>query len=257
MGFNYCQKVGDNMYQFFVKENQVDDGKVYIKDDDFKHMKNAIRLRPGEKIRVSVEHGDNYICHLTEYTNQEAVVEVEEKAKGTELDGTITLLQGLPKSDKMDFIIQKAVELGVATVIPVIMQNSVVKLEPKKENHKLERWNAIAYAAAKQAKRSVVPKVLSVMSFDQALSYMDQNCDKKLVPYENARGIDGSREIIASIGPDSRVGILIGPEGGFSDQEIEKALMNMDQISLGRRILRTETAAISMITLIMYQMERD
>ncbi len=172
------------------------------------------------------------------------------------MDGKIYLFQGLPKKDKMELIIQKAVELGVFEIIPVMTQRTVVKLEDKKkEDKKVERWQLIATSAAKQSNRGIIPTVSGTMSFKESLDYA-KNMDIKIIPYENADDINKTKEIIQSIKSGQSVGIFIGPEGGFEEKEIGQALeAGVLPITLGRRILRTETAGLAILSMIMLQME--
>ncbi len=243
------------MYQFFISEEQIREQKVYIEGADYNHMKNVVRLKPGEIFRVSTEGGNNFLCELKGYENASAVGIVRKQDENqTELGGKIQLFQGLPKGDKMELIIQKAVELGASEIIPVRMKNCVVKLDEKKAASKVARWQGIAEAAAKQSKRSIVPEIHEVMDFSEAIKYASSN-DKNLVPYENEEGIKGSKKIISEIKSTDHVGIFIGPEGGFDDKEISLARQTMESISLGGRILRTETAAITTMSLVMMQME--
>lgn len=243
------------MYQFFVEDEQVIEDKIFIKDQDYNHIKNVVRLKIGEQLRVSTKAGRSFLGKLCEFQEKEAVVEIlEEDFEGTELKGQIQLFQGLPKGDKMELIIQKAVELGVTEIIPVRMKNCVVKLDDKKATAKVARWQAIAEAAAKQSKRSFIPKVCKVLDYREAIEYAKDN-NVNLVPYENEEGMLGSKRILASIEPTDHVGIFIGPEGGFDQKEIDEARETMKPISLGRRILRTETAAITSVGLVMMQME--
>ncbi|MGN0311656.1 MAG: RsmE family RNA methyltransferase [Lachnospiraceae bacterium] len=243
------------MYQFFIEASQVAKDSVFITGNDLNHMKNVVRLKPGEIFRVSVKDGKNYLCELSGYEEDRAVGHItEQQVKDTELKGKIQLFQGLPKGDKMELIIQKAVELGVSEIIPIRMRNCVVKLDEKKGAQKVARWQAIAEAAAKQAKRSIVPVIHEIMDFQESLAYAADN-DINLVPYENEDGISGSKKILSGIRPNDHVGVFVGPEGGFDEKEIALARESMQSISLGNRILRTETAAIAAVTLIMMQME--
>lgn len=243
------------MYQFFIESSQIQEKKVFITGNDYNHMKNVVRLKPGEIFRVSVQDGSSFFCELTGYEAEKAVGQITDcPAEDTELNGRIRLYQGLPKGDKMELIIQKAVELGVSEIIPVRMQNCVVKLDDKKASQKVIRWQAIAEAAAKQAKRSVVPVIHEVMGFQESVAHAQDNTIN-LVPYENEEGMAGSKKVLSEIKPGDQVGVFIGPEGGFTEAEISLAQKSMQSISLGRRILRTETAAIAAVTLIMMQME--
>ena len=182
--------------------------------------------------------------------------EVDEK--GTELPCKVVLFQGLPKSDKMELIIQKAVELGVSEVVPVAMKNCVMKLDEKKADKKIERWQNIAESAAKQSKRTIIPKISYPVKYKQALE-MAKELDITLVPYENERGMDATREIIDGIAenPAQSIGIIVGPEGGFAPEEIAMVDENsaMHRISLGRRILRTETAGMAALAMLVYRLD--
>ncbi|MCR4956531.1 MAG: 16S rRNA (uracil(1498)-N(3))-methyltransferase [Lachnospiraceae bacterium] len=244
------------MYQFFVKEQQISEQKVYIEGNDYNHLKNVVRMKVGETFRVStLDSNKNYMCSLKGFENERAVGEIlSEDESGTELKGSIVLFQGLPKGDKMELIIQKAVELGVHEIVPVRMKNCVVKLDEKKAKAKVARWNAISLAAAKQSKRSLVPTVHEVVSLKEAMELGKSN-EINLVPYENEEGIQGSKNVLSQIEPQHAVGIFIGPEGGFDEEEITLLRTKMQTISLGKRILRTETAAITAMALVMMQME--
>ena len=235
------------MYQFFVEPDQIDvAGKsVIIRGADVNHIKNVLRMRPGEEVAVSNGiDGREYRC---------GILALEED--GVELPAKIYLFQGLPKADKMELIIQKAVELGAFQVIPVAMKRCVVKLDEKKADSKIKRWQGIAEAAAKQSKRGVIPTVAPVMSYAQAVK-MASEMDLKLVPYELAEGMEQTKQLIESVKPGQRIAIFIGPEGGFDPEEIRTATEAAIQpITLGKRILRTETAGFTTIAWLMYQLE--
>ena len=172
-----------------------------------------------------------------------------------ELPSKIYLFQGLPKADKMELIVQKAVELGVYEIIPVATKRAVVKLDEKKAKSKTARWQTISEAAAKQSKRRIVPQIHTVMSFKEAVNYAKE-MQIKLIPYELAEGMEKTREIITSLKPGQDIAIFIGPEGGFEESEIQGALENgIMPITLGKRILRTETAGFTILSWIMYQLE--
>ena len=174
---------------------------------------------------------------------------------GYELSSKIYLFQGLPKSDKMEWIIQKAVELGVHQVIPVATKRAVVRLEGKKEVNKQRRWQAISESAAKQSKRMLIPNVHQVLSFKEALKYAE-SMDIRLIPYELAKGMQETKEILAAIEQGQSIGIFIGPEGGFEEKEVEAAISEgAKPITLGKRILRTETAGLAILSVLMFQLE--
>ena len=247
------------MFQFFVSPEQINmtDKRVIISGSDYNHMKNVLRIKPGEEFNVvSGEDNLEYRCSVLSYEVEEAVCEIRfVKEGGVELSGKLYLFQGLPKADKMELIIQKAVELGAAGIIPVETKRCVVKLDDKKARQKTARWQAISEAAAKQSKRGVIPTVSEPVSFKEALK-LAQDMDVKLIPYELADGMQKTKELVKAVKPGQSVAIFIGPEGGFEDSEIEAAKENgVEPITLGRRILRTETAGFTILSWLMYQLE--
>ena len=178
-----------------------------------------------------------------------------EEWENKELPARIHLFQGLPKGDKMELIIQKAVELGAYRVVPVSMKRSVVKLDAKKADAKRKRWNAVSESAAKQSKRSLIPEVAPLMTYKEAVKEA-AGYDMVLLPYESADGIRKTRELLASVKPGTDIAVFIGPEGGFEDEEVELARENGAEIvTLGKRILRTETAGLCMLSALMLQLE--
>ena len=246
------------MYQFFVEDTQVGEESVTIEGSDVNHIRNVLRMKRGEKVRISTNSGKNYFGEIEELSETMVLVAiVEECADGTELANKIYLFQGLPKSDKMELIIQKAVELGAYEIIPVAMKNCVVKLDEKKAGSKVARWQEIAKSAAKQSKRSLIPTVHMPMSYKEAVEAA-ATLDVVLVPYENERGMAATKEAIAAITSGQSIGIFIGPEGGFADDEIALAReKQMQLISLGKRILRTETAGLATLSILMYHLEAN
>lgn len=243
------------MYQFFVEEEQVHSDSISITGGDVNHIKNVLRMKNGEKIRVSSKSGQAYFCHISSVLDDEVIAAIDSADEtGTELDNHIVLYQGLPKGDKMELIIQKAVELGVSEIVPVAMKNCVVKLDEKKAQSKCKRWQAIAESAAKQSKRTVIPQIQMPLSWKQALEEAKE-LDVVLVPYENERGMEATREIFRSIPEGASIGVMIGPEGGFSPEEIAQLDKDMHRISLGRRILRTETAGMATLSMLIYELD--
>lgn len=247
------------MHHFFVKEEQIytEKKEIRITGSDVNHIRNVLRMKYNEELLVSDGKGNDYMAVIKEYTdNNEVIAEItEEEFQGTELPSKIYLFQGLPKGDKMEWIIQKAVELGVYEIIPVATKRAVVKLDKKKEASKLARWNSIAESAAKQSRRSIIPKVNSVMRFQEAVNYA-KTLDINLIPYENYKDMTATKQQIDSIEAGQCIGIFIGPEGGFDESEAELAVeAGLQRISLGRRILRTETAGMMIISVIMYKLE--
>jgi 16S rRNA (uracil1498-N3)-methyltransferase len=247
------------MYQFFVESGQINTGahRVYITGQDVNHIKNVLRMHTGEEISVSNgQDGKEYRCGILELGDDMITCELRFiKEDGVELPSKIYLFQGLPKADKMELIIQKAVELGVYEIIPVATKRCVVKLDEKKAKSKIQRWQQISEAAAKQSRRAIIPKVTDVMSFTQALQYA-ADMDVKLIPYELAEGMSYTKEIIDNLKTGESIAIFIGPEGGFEEKEIEQAkAAKITPITLGKRILRTETAGFTVLSWIMYRLE--
>lgn len=244
------------MHHFFAEPSQIGDGLVTITGADVNHMKNVLRMKPGEKAEISGGDGLRYLCVLETFTEEGACLRIEDvEADAAELPSKIYLFQGLPKSDKMELIIQKAVELGAYEVIPVATKRAVVKLDEKKAAKKVQRWQAISEGAAKQSGRSLVPNVHEVMTFTEALKYAEE-LDVRLIPYEKASGMEVTKQAVESIRPGQSVGIFIGPEGGFEESEVEQAReAGALPVSLGKRILRTETAGLAVLSVLMYHLE--
>ncbi len=249
------------MYHFFVEPSQIDviNKKATVTGSDFNHIKNVLRMKPGEELSLSngVDNRE-YRCAVLAYGDDCVDCELRFiKEDNVELTSKIYLFQGLPKSDKMETVIQKAVELGVYEIIPVAMSRSIVKLDAKKAASRLARWQQISEAAAKQSKRGIIPKVCEVMTFKQAIEYAN-NLSVKLIPYEMADSMSFTKEIISNIKAGESIGFIIGPEGGIDEKELELALSaGFKQITLGKRILRTETAAMTVMSILMYHLESD
>lgn len=245
------------MYNFFVAEGSRSGDVYVITGADFNHIKNVLRMHAGDKILIS-ENGASHLCEIESTENDSILAKIlEENYRDTELPIKIYLFQGLPKNEKMELIIQKAVELGVYAVIPVEMHRSVVKLEDKKKESRRARWQAIAESAAKQSKRNIIPEVMPVSTYKESLA-MAKELDLFLVPYENEKGMIATKEALAKMTRGSSVGILIGPEGGFEPKEVMGAMeAGGTPISLGSRILRTETAAIASVGMCMLHAETE
>lgn len=295
------------MYQFFVEENQLAGDRISILGSDVNHIKNVLRMKQGERVRVSVKleravsenasgnisledvstsedgiaqaSSRSFFGTIEAITDDEVIVLIEsEDENGTELANRIYLFQGLPKGDKMELIIQKAVELGVYEIIPVAMKNCVVKLDDKKAASKVKRWQAISESAAKQSKRTIIPEITMPLSWKEALKKAEE-LDIVLVPYENERGMEATREIMQNINRGQSIGIFVGAEGGFSTEEINQIApvengenttklsdngkdkkeeasdciqKKSHRISLGRRILRTETAGLATLSMLIF-----
>lgn len=245
------------MYHFFVEPSQIQEKRVVIEGSDVNHIKNVLRMKVGEEIAVSNGvDGKEYRCGIEAFSEEEVICTLRFiKEDGVELPSRVCLFQGLPKADKMELIVQKAVELGVSEIIPMSAGRSIVKLDEKKAKAKVNRWQGIAEAAAKQSRRGIIPKVTEVMSMKDAISYA-ADMDVKLIPYELAEDMAKTKEVIGGIKPGESVAVFIGPEGGFEEKEIMAAIeKGFLPITLGKRILRTETAGFTVLAWLMYHFE--
>ena len=246
------------MYHFFVEPEQIGEKEIQIRGGDVNHIRNVLRMKPGEEITVGSRGKEDrkYRCRIDTIGEEQVTAEIMwAQEANTELPVRIALFQGLPKGDKMEFIIQKAVELGACEIVPVASRRAVVKLDEKKAQAKGKRWNAIAESAAKQSGRTRIPQVRPVMSFQEAAA-LGAEYDRKLIPYARAEGMEETRRVLDSICPGESVAVFIGPEGGFEEEEIALASRyGFVPITLGRRILRTETAGMALLSVLMFQME--
>ena len=245
------------MYDFFADSSAIGEKEIIIRGSDLNHMKNVLRLQIGEQICIHEEStGKEYRCEIAGYEKDVAhlhIMWVEEANR--ELPSKIYLFQGLPKGDKMELIIQKAVELGVYEIIPVATKRAVVKLDAKKAEAKQKRWQSIAESAAKQSRRNIIPHIHEVVKFGQAVDYA-KNLDITLIPYELAEDMEKTKQIFETIQPGQSIGIFIGPEGGFDEKEVEAAKdAGFQVLTLGRRILRTETAGMMLLSVLGYLLE--
>lgn len=240
------------MSRFFVLPQQIDGDTIRIEGGDAQHIGKVLRLSEGEQITICDGAGNDYRTEICGITKNEVLTRIISRSKAdTEPQLQAVLYQGIPKAAKMDFVIQKAVELGVARIVPVMTQRSVVKLDAKGAKGKTERWNKIAAEASKQCNRAVLPTVERVMNLEEALADMQQS-ELKLIPYE-AEDKTGLRDVLEQYPNVKSVGILIGPEGGFDRAEAERAQKaGLLPVRLGKRILRTETAPLAVISALMY-----
>ena len=247
------------MYRFYVSADQLAEKEVFISGGDVNHIKNVLRLEVGEWIVACDGNGTDYVSRIQSICSDEVVASIEKvQPTGTELPVRITLFQGMPKKDKLELIIQKAVELGACEIVPVMTKRTVVKLsEEKKINKRLERWQSIAYAAAKQCDRGIIPTVHKPVSYEEALAMADQ-LDYNVIPYELQTGMEEARKIVDQACKQRSLGIFIGPEGGFEPEEVERAMTrNIHPMTLGKRILRTETAGMALLSILMFQMQGE
>ena len=244
------------MQHFFVTADQVEEEQIRINGTDVNHICNVLRMKQGERLKISDGNNRTYLCEIDSLGREEVRCRIlESELPDTELASRIVLFQGLPKADKMELIVQKAVELGVGAIVPVATKRAVVKLDQKKAAKKVQRWNSISMSACKQSGRSRVPEVAEVVDFQEALR-MAGKLDHVLIPYELAENMKETRRVLSSIEKGQSVGIFIGPEGGFERQEVEAAIeAGAVPVTLGRRILRTETAGLCMLSVLMFQLE--
>lgn len=245
------------MYQFFVEPGQIQGRRIIITGSDVNHIRNVLRMKPGEEIAVSNgTDGREYRCGIESFTEDEVICSLRfVKEDGVELPSRIHLFQGLPKADKMELIVQKAVELGAYEVIPVAARRCVVRLDEKKASSRISRWQGIAEAAAKQSRRGIIPQVHPVMNMREAVAYA-RTMEVKLIPYELAENMGHTKEVLEAVKSGTDIAVFIGPEGGFEQEEIELAMAaGIEPVTLGRRILRTETAGLTVLSWLMYHLE--
>ena len=245
------------MYNFFVEPSQIQGNDIIITGSDVNHIKNVLRMKIGEELSVSNGMDrKEYRCGIEEFREDCILCKLHfVREDGVELPSKVYLFQGLPKADKMEMIIQKAVELGVYEVIPVATKRAVVRLDEKKAKSKIARWQGIAEAAAKQSKRRIIPNISRVMSMKEAIDYAS-GMEIRLIPYELAEGMEETKKMISSLKAGQSIAVFIGPEGGFEESEIAEAMKEgICPVTMGKRILRTETAGITILAWIMYQLE--
>ncbi len=241
------------MEHFFISPENIGEEEVVIKGGDVNHIKNVLRMRPGDELLLSDGTGNDLVCVIEEMEKHADHIRcriTDNELLIKEPAVRFYLFQALTKSDKFEFIIQKAVELGVHEIIPVRTARCVARYDEKKQRNKALRWRKISESAAKQSRRGIIPGVKDILSFKEALSYAEQ-LDVVLIPYENFKDMKYTRKTLASIKRGSGVGIFIGPEGGFETDEVETAVTaGARQISLGSRILRTETAPLMILSVL-------
>ena len=246
------------MLHLFADPSDVQDELLTITGPEVNHIRNVMRLKPGEEISVSIGgDGKEYRYGIESYTEDSVLCRLRSvKDKEVELPVKVLLFQGLPKADKMDLIVQKAVELGAAEIIPVSMERCVVKLDAGKAAKKTARWQTIAESAASQSRRSIIPRVLAPMSMKEAVEYAKEQTEVRVIPYELQEDDGSVKQYLESLKEGQSVSIFIGPEGGFAPGEVELAKeAGIRPISLGRRILRTETAGLAILSWLIYILE--
>lgn len=247
------------MPKFFIKtENLKENEEIWITGSDINHIKNVLRKKVDDKINIcNSDTQKNYECVIKNIEENKIVCKILDEVKSlAESNINITIFQGLPKSDKMELIIQKTTELGVKTIVPVITKRTVIKLKDKDKQNKVDRWRKIAEVAAKQSGRDIIPTIENIINI---ADIKFDEFDKIFVLYENEEKISIKDEI-EQLKNDNKeelnIGIVIGPEGGFAESEIEQLRLNQNVsvVTLGKRILRTETVALVVSGILMYEL---
>lgn len=243
------------MHKFFVKTDNIINDNIFIEGEDYQHATKVLRLKTGDKIQICDGEKNEYICLIQEINKKQIKCEIiEHFINNNESNLNITLFQGLPKAQKMELIIQKGVEIGIKEFQPILTERVVVKTEGRDLKNKLDRWNRISYEAAKQSNRGIVPRVNDILDFEEAINKLNE-FDVVFVPYEKEKN-KGFKKTLKEINGVKSVAIIIGPEGGFSEQEIDIFIKNnYIPITLGPRILRTETAGLVAASIILYELD--
>ncbi|MBQ2937922.1 MAG: 16S rRNA (uracil(1498)-N(3))-methyltransferase [Clostridia bacterium] len=249
------------MPKFFVKQEQIQDNKIIIQGQDVNHIRKVLRGKIGDELQIcNSQNGENFLCDIKNIENENIICNIKKKIEEkVESNIEVTIFQGLPKADKMEYIIQKSVELGVYDITPIEMKRCVVKLNEKDKNKKELRWQKISEVAAKQCGRDLIPKINNIINVKKLCNLID-NYDIVLVAYENEKENTLKQQLkkIKSSEEYSKlkIGIIIGPEGGLEENDVE-ILKNSgaEIITLGKRILRTETVALNVLSIIMYELE--
>ncbi|MBR2744255.1 MAG: 16S rRNA (uracil(1498)-N(3))-methyltransferase [Clostridia bacterium] len=247
------------MPKFFIKNEQINDNRIVISGEDVNHIANVLRMKIDDELQIcDIDTSDNYVANISEIGKDKIMCSICKKIKSeAESDINLTIFQGIPKSDKMELIIQKSTELGVKEIIPVAMERCVSKISGKDEIKKIERWQKISEVAAKQSGRDIIPKIKNVVKIKEICELI-KDFDMIIVPYEKAEDVsfkNAIEEIKALKKADLKIGIVIGPEGGFEPSEINLLQeVGAKIVTLGKRILRTETVALAMSSVIMYEL---
>ncbi|MFQ9264391.1 MAG: 16S rRNA (uracil(1498)-N(3))-methyltransferase [Clostridia bacterium] len=252
------------MPKFFVKEEQIQENQIIILGQDVKHIKKVLRAKIGDELQIcNSQNGENFLCEIDNLEEEKIICQIKEKIQEqVESNIEVTIFQGLPKADKMEYIIQKSVELGVYDITPVEMKRCVVKLNEKDKSKKIERWQKISEVAAKQCGRDIIPQINNIINIKNICNLI-QEYDMVLVAYENEEK-NTLKEQLENIKKQNnskskvKIGIIIGPEGGLEEKDVETLKENGAKvITLGRRILRTETVALNVLSIIMYELENE
>ena len=247
------------MPRFFVKNEQIDSGTINIIGEDVKHIKNVLRKEKGDIIEIcDTDKSILYNCEIKDFQDNHIITKILETKNEIKENVIVDIYQGLPKADKMELIIQKSVELGVNAIVPVSMKRCVVKLDSKDESKKISRWQKIAESAAKQSGRNTIPKIKNIVKIER-INQLIKEYDCVIVAYENEKNNTIKRELLEiknNIHNKVKIAVIIGPEGGLEEKDVELLKQNGAKIvTLGHRILRTETVALNILSVIMYELE--
>ena len=246
------------MPKFFVKEEQIQENQIIILGQDVNHIKKVLRAKIGDELQIcNSQNGENFLCEIDNLEEEKIICQIKEKIQEqVESNIEVTIFQGLPKADKMEYIIQKSVELGVYDITPVEMKRCVVKLNEKDKSKKIERWQKISEVAAKQSGRDIVPKINNIVNIKNICNLINKY-DIVLLAYENEKNNKLKNELTKLKNKENlKIGVIIGPEGGLEEQEVEILKeAGAKVITLGNRILRTETVALVVTGIIMYELE--
>lgn len=245
------------MPRFFVKTEQIEENKIQIIGEDVKHIKNVLRKQIGDIIEIcNLENGKAYNCEIINIEEKHIDTGILKELKEEKNNILVDIYQGIPKSDKMELIIQKSVELGVNAIIPVAMKRCVAKIEPKDENKKIERWQKISESAAKQSGRTIIPEVRKIVTI-QDIAKLTEQYDSVIVAYENEKQNTIKKELLKLKNKEQvKIAVVIGPEGGLEDNDVKLLKeVGANIVTLGNRILRTETVALNILSVIMYELE--
>jgi 16S rRNA (uracil1498-N3)-methyltransferase len=242
------------MHRFFVSSDNIRPPEIFITNLDVNHIKNVLRLIKGDEIVVCDSFGNEYHAKIIGIEKDKIRLEIVEKFLDRNIYlPQITLFQSLPKSSKMDLIIKQTTELGILRVVPLITERTIVKLDSVGLRNRLDRWRKIAVEASKQSQRNTIPEISDSINFASAEDVFKE-FDLILTPWEKEK--ETTLKEILSKGGFENIGIVIGPEGGFSEEEIKKLLsFNAKTITLGRNILRTETAGIVVLAITLYELD--
>ena len=248
------------MPRFFIKENQIQNNQITIIGEDVNHIKNVIRKQIGDTIEICNQDNEkSYKCEIEKIEEKQITTKIIEELKSQESNIKVDIYQGLPKAEKMEFIIQKSVELGANAIIPVNMKRCVVKLDSKSEEKKIERWQKISESAAKQCGRNNIPEVKHLVNIKDICNKI-KDYDAMIVAYENEKENTLKQELtkLKNKQKNLKIGIVIGPEGGLEENDVKLLKESGAKIiTLGHRILRTETVALNMLSIIMYELELE